>query len=200
MADREKSPKRVTTGKVLLSYAYLWKPKADPDRPDEKPKYQCQIRIDKKDKQTVAAIKRAIKAVEAEMITKVFGGKTPKKAIKNTLKDGDVEKDEEEYEGIYYMNVSSNRRPPMVDRHLEPITDEEEIYSGVYARVCLNFYYYDRKDGKGITAGLESIQKVANGERLGGGGGNVEDDFGDDFDDFEDDYGHDSDDDEDYDI
>lgn len=198
MASKEKSPTRVTTGKVLLSYVHLNKPFKDPKKPDEKPKYKLMVVVDKKDKETIAKIRAAIKYCEKKMITEKYGGKPPKKAIENSFNDGD-EHENEELEGKYYINVWSYRKPPIVDRHREPIEDEDEIYSGMFARVCVNFYYYWGDESKGITAGLESIQKVANGPRLGGGFADVNEDFGDDFDDFEDDYGHDSDD-EDYDL
>jgi len=190
MATKEKSPTRVTTGKVMLSYVNVFAPYIDPKKPGEPGKYKCLLLIDKKDKETVAKIRAAIKSVETKMIAEKYAGKPPKKAIKNTLNDGGEDKDEEEYEGKFYMNVSSNRRPPVVDRNLEAITDPEDLYSGCYARVCLNFYYYWTDESKGITAGLESIQKIANGPRLGGSSSNVVEDFGDDyeFEDEEEDY------------
>ena len=43
------------------------------------------------------------------------------------------------------------------------------MYSGCYANVCVNFYAYAFQSKKGIGAGLGPIQKVADGESLGGG-------------------------------
>ena len=179
MAEKEKSPTRVTTGKVMLSYVSLFTPYIDPKKPTEKGKYKCLLLIDKKDKDTVAKIKSAIKHVEAKMIAEKYAGKAPKKAISNTLRDGDEEKDEEEYEGKYYMNVWSLRKPPVIDRDKEPITDPDKVYSGCYARVCLNAYYYWGDESKGITFGLEAVQFVSNGPRLGGGSVNIDEAFGD---------------------
>jgi len=181
MATKEKSPVNVTTGKVMLSYVSLFEPYIDPKKPTERGKYKCLLLIDKKDKETVAKIRAAIKAVEKQMIAEKYAGKPPKKAITNTLRDGDEEKDEEEYEGKFYMNVWSYRKPPIVDRDKEEITNPEKIYSGCYARVNLKFYYYWGDESKGITAGLEAVQFISGGPRLGGGQVDINDAFGDDY-------------------
>jgi len=200
MATREKKPSEVTTGVVMIGYVNLFKPYVDPEKPDEAPKYKCLLYIPKKDKETVAKIKAAIKHCEEKMIAEKYAGKRPKMGIKNTLRDGDAEKDEPEYEGMYYMNVSSNRRPPVVDRRLIPISESDKVYSGCFCRVSLNFFYYFGKESKGITAGLEGVQFVRDGERLGGGGISAEDAFGDDYE-FEDDEDYDdSEEDDDYDL
>jgi len=199
MATKEKSPSRITTGKVILSYANIFEPFTDPKKPKDKPKYKCMLLIDKKDKETVKKFKDAIEFQRKKMIAEKYAGKPPKKQIEHTFNDGDVEKEEEIYEGKYYINVWSYRKPPLVDRHLNPITDPEDLYSGCFVRACLNCYYYWGDESKGITFGLESIQKVSNGERLGGGGVSAEEAFGDDYE-FEDDDEDYVDDDEDYDL
>ena len=54
------------------------------------------------------------------------------------------------------------------------------IYSGVYARVSLSFYAFNSNGNRGIACGLQNIQKVKDGESLGGKA-RAEDDFNDDF-------------------
>jgi len=176
MAKETTNPARVTV-RATLSYVQVFKPYVDPKKPDDKPKYKCLLLIDKSDKASVKKIKDAIKAVEAKMITEKYAGKAPKKAIKNTFIDGDEEKEGEEYEDRYCINVSKHIKPKIFDRKLNPITDEEEIYSGVIANVAIEFYYYWREDAKGITASLEAIQKVADGEPLGASSVRAEDVF-----------------------
>ena len=51
---------------------------------------------------------------------------------------------------------------------MQPILDRSEVYSGVYARVSLNFYAFNSNGNKGIACGLGNIQKVRDGEPLGG--------------------------------
>lgn len=166
MAEATKSPTRVTV-KAVLSYVNVFEPYKDPNKPEEKGKYKCLLLIDKDDTKSVKAIERAIKAVEAKMITEKYAGKAPKKAIKHSFNDGDEDKEGQEYENRYYINVSKHVKPAIVDRKLKPITDEEEVYSGIVANVCIEFFYYWREDSKGITASLEGIQKLSDGEPLG---------------------------------
>jgi len=115
----------------------------------------------------ILSIEKAIEAVRQKMITEKYAGKAPKKAIKNNFGDGDEDKDGEEYENRYYLNVSKHIKPAIVDRKIQPITDPEEVYSGCIANVCVEFYYYWMDESKGTTASLEAIQKISDGEPLG---------------------------------
>ena len=66
------------------------------------------------------------------------------------------------------MTASSKQRPELVDRNLQPIIDATEVYSGMYARVCINFFAYANNGRKGIGCGLGPVQKTRDGEPLGG--------------------------------
>ena len=182
----EASKTRITV-KAVLSYVQVFEPYRDPKKPDDKPKYKCLLLIDKSDKVSVNKIKAAIKAVEAKMIIEKYAGKAPKKPIPNTFNDGDEDKEGEEYEDRYYINVSKTVKPAVVDRKLRPITDPEDLYSGCVANVAIDFYYYFREDAKGITASLEAIQKISDGEPLGASHVRAEDVFA-ELEDDEDDY------------
>jgi len=173
MADIDK-PHRVTV-KAVLSYVNIFEPYIDPKGKD-KPKYKCLLLIDKSDKASVAKIKAAIKYVEDKMVIEKYAGKKPKK-IKNSFGDGDEDKEGEEYEDRHYINVSKLVKPIIVDRKMRNITDPEEVYSGCIANVAIEFYYYWRDDAKGITASLEAIQKISDGEPLGASRVKAEDVF-----------------------
>jgi len=166
MADKPTNPARVTV-RATLSYVNVFEPYIDPKNPEAKGKYKCLLLIDKDDKASVSKIKAAIKVIEAKMIAEKYAGKAPKKAIKNTFNDGDEDKEGEEYENRFYINVSKHIKPAIVDRRMNPITDPEDVYSGCVANVAIEFYYYFREDSKGITASLEGIQKISDGEPLG---------------------------------
>ena len=164
---------KVVTGKVRLSYAHVWEPVSIND---SKPKYSVSIIIPKSDKETVKRINAAVDAAIEEGIAK-FGGKKPNKAaLKLPLRDGDTERDDEVYKNAYFVNANSTTAPQIVDRAVNPILDREEVYSGCYARVSINFYAYNTNGNKGIACGLGNIQKIADGEPLGGRS-NAKDDF-----------------------
>ena len=98
-----------------------------------------------------------------------FGGKKPNKAaIKLPLRDGDTERDDPAYANSYFLNANSQTAPQIVDQDVVPIFDHNEVYSGVYARVSLTFYAFNSNGNKGVACGLGNIQKVRDGEPLGG--------------------------------
>jgi hypothetical protein len=156
---------KVVTGKVRLSYAHVWEPVSIND---SKPKYSVSLVIPKSGKETIKAINAAVDAAIEEGIAK-FGGKKPNKAaLKLPLRDGDTERDDEVYKNCFFVNANSTTAPQIVDRSVQPILDREEVYSGCYARVSINFYAYNTNGNKGIACGLGNIQKIADGEPLGG--------------------------------
>lgn len=176
---------KVVTGEVRLSYVHLLEPRSPEEGKDKQ--YSCVILIPKKDKATIAKIRKAQQAA-LEAGKGKFGGKIPKQ-WKDTLRDGDEAdtEDNPEFAGHWYMNISAREAypPAVVDRRLNPITDAREIYSGCYARVSMVAFAFNTQGNKGVSFGLRNVQKLRDGEPLGGVS-NPEDDF-DSLDDDEDD-------------
>ncbi len=165
MKNNAKNPTLVVTGIVRLSYANVWEAKSINGGT---PKYSVSLIIPKSDIKTVDAINAAIDAAIEEGKGK-FGGKIPNKAaLKLPLRDGDTERDDEAYRDSYFVNANSRTAPQIVDRSVQPILERSEIYSGVYARVSVNFYAFNSNGNRGIACGLGNIQKVKDGEPLGG--------------------------------
>jgi hypothetical protein len=173
-----KTPTKVITGPARLSYAHVWEPAAIGDSAEKK--YSVALLIPKSDPKTVDAIYAAVEYLEAEFKAK-NKGKLPAK-WKTPVRDGDEEKpDDPAYAGHYFFNAVSKNKPQIVKAmagKLVEITDEDEVYSGCYARVSVNFYTFDVNGNKGIAAGLNNILKVKDGDRLAGGA-SAEEDFGD---------------------
>ena len=161
-----KNPTKVVTGIVRLSYANVWEAVAINDG---KPKFSVSLIIPKSDTKTVEAINAAIDSAIKEGAVK-FGGKIPNKAaLKLPLRDGDVEReDDEAYKNTYFVNANSTTAPQIVDRSVQPILDRSEVYSGCYARVSINFYAFNSNGNRGIACGLGNIQKIRDGEPLSG--------------------------------
>ena len=175
------NPAKVITGVCRLSYANIWQAKSINGGA---PKYSASILIPKSDTKTVAKVKAAIQAAYEEGEGKLKGnGKTAPSlaSLKTPLRDGDTERpDDEAYAGHWFINANSNTAPGVVDSNREPIYDTSEIYSGVYARVSLSFYAFNSNGNRGIACALQNIQKVRDGEALGGKS-KAEDDFNDNF-------------------
>lgn len=158
----------VVTNKALISYAHISEP-AVPMNGGE-PMYSCCIIIPKTDTETIDAINEAIDYAYKNSNGK-FGNKLPNKAaLKIPLRDGDIDRNGEGvYANAYFLNAKSKNRPRVLDTAKNEITNPADIYSGMYAKVILNFYPYAASGNKGIGCGLGDMQKVADGERLGGG-------------------------------
>ena len=73
-----------------------------------------------------------------------------------------------------------------MDASCQPILDTSELYSGIYGRASINFYAFNTNGNKGIACGLNNLQKLRDGEPLGGKS-RAEDDFA-DMDDDDDDF------------
>ena len=97
--------------------------------------------------------------------------------LKTPLRDGDLERpDDEAYAGCYFINANSASAPGIVDADRQPVIDRSEVYSGVYGRASINFYAFNSNGNKGIACGLNNLQKIKDGEPLGGKS-RAEDDF-----------------------
>lgn len=177
MADA--SELKVVTGEVRLSYVHVFEPYSND--PEKDAKFSVLLLIPKTDTATINAIKRAQKAALEAGKAKHFGGKIPV-GWKNTLRDGDTERDTEEspeYKGMMFISATANPGypPGVVDRALNPILDQHEVYSGCYARVSMNAFSFSASGNKGVSFGLRHVQKLRDGEPLGGGFSKPEDDF-----------------------
>ena len=143
--------------------------------------------IPKSDTKTVTAVKNAIQAAYDEGQSKLKGNSKSVpalSAIKNPLRDGDVERpDDAAYQDSYFINANSATAPGIVDAARNPIIEHSEVYSGVYGRASINFYAFNSNGNKGIACGLNNLQKISDGEPLGGKT-RAEDDFADEDEDF----------------
>ena len=177
---------KVITGKdTRWSYANVWQPKSINGGT---PKYSVSLIIPKSDTITLGKIKAAIEAAykEGEAKLKGNGRSVPAlAAIKTPLRDGDAERlDDEAYANSYFVNANSTTKPGIVDADRNEIIDSSEVYSGVYGRASINFYAFNSNGNRGIACGLNNLQKIRDGEPLGGHASAAEDFATDDDDDF----------------
>lgn len=186
MANQSKhvNPMKVITGKdTRWSYANVWEPKSING---STPKFSVSLIIPKTDVATVKKIKAAIEAAYHEGEAKLKGNSKSVPAlslIKTPLRDGDTERpDDPNYAGSYFVNANSATAPGIVDADCQPILTRSEVYSGVYGRASISFYAFNSNGNRGIACGLNNLQKLRDGEPLGGRA-SAESDFADDDDD-----------------
>ena len=179
------NPTKVITGiKTRWSYANVWQVKSINGGT---PKYSVSLIIPKNDTKTVTAVKNAIQAAYEEGQSKLKGSSKSVPAltaIKTPLRDGDAERpDDEAYKDSYFINANSATAPGIVDAARNPIIEHSEVYSGVYGRASINFYAFNSNGNRGIACGLNNLQKISDGDPLGGKT-RAEDDFADEDEDF----------------
>ncbi len=172
------NPTKVITGpQTRWSYANVWDAKSINGGA---PKYSVSLIIPKSDTKTVEKIKAAIQAAYEEGQSKLKGnGKSVPalSVIKTPLRDGDAERpDDEAYKNCYFINANSATAPGIVDADRNPILERSEVYSGVYGRASISLYAFNNNGNRGIACGLNNLQKISDGEPLGGKA-RAEDDF-----------------------
>ena len=176
--SKNSNPMKVVTGvNTRWSYFNAWEAKSINGGT---PKFSVSLIIPKSDAKTVAKIKAAIEAAYKEGEAKLKGNSRTVpalSAIKTPLRDGDAERpDDPAYANSYFMNANSNTAPGIVDADCQPILDRSEVYYGVYGRASVNFYAFNSNGNRGIACSLNNLQKIRDGEHLGGKS-SAEDDF-----------------------
>ena len=168
--NKVNNPMKVITGPdTRWSYANIWEAKSINGGT---PKFSVSLIIPKSDTKTVAKVKAAIEAayIEGEAKLKGNGKSVPTfSAIKTPLRDGDIERpDDPAYVNAYFINANATSAPGIVDADRNPILTRSEVYSGVYGRASISLYAFNSNGNKGIACGLNNLQKVRDGEPLGG--------------------------------
>lgn len=164
----------VTTGEVRLSYVHLFKPYAAMQGQEEK--YSCTILVPKTDTATMTRINAAIEAAKQKGISDKWNGQCPP-IVPTPVYDGDGVRPSDgmafgpECKGhwVFTASAKADYPPEIVDAGGNPILNQSEVYSGIYAFVNVNFYPYAFGGKKGIGCGLGPVMKRRDGEALGGG-------------------------------
>lgn len=161
----------VTTNRARLSYEHLFRPYAH--QQNQEPKYSVTVLVPKTDVETKRRIDAAIAAATNAGVSKCWNGAKPP-VLAVPVYDGDGVRPNGEHfgaecKGCWVFTASSKNAPQVVDLSLNPIINQSEVYSGCYARVNVNFFPYNSNGKRGIGCGLNAVQKLEDGEPLGGG-------------------------------
>ena len=174
-------PTDVLLKNVRLSYVRF--DKAEARNPQQEKKYSCTILLPKSDVAQKQAIDAAIQAA-IQIGREKFGSRVPAQP-KTVVHDGDgLSPTGKEYgqeakgHWVFTASLAESRGPvEVVDLGRNPILSQSEIYSGMFVNVLVNFYFY-ANESMGIGAGLGPVQKVADGDPLGGRLPSADDVFG----------------------
>ena len=147
-----------------FSYLHCWEP--DSVNGGD-PRYSVSAIIPKSDTRTVEKIRAAIENAKRESLSK-WGGKIPPN-LKLPLRDGDIERpDDEAYADSWFLNANSRQAPQVVDRKVQPHPRPERSVLRLLRQISVTFYGFNTNGNRGIAAGLGNIQKLRDGEPLGG--------------------------------
>ena len=187
MADAPKT-QSVLTPRFRASYVNVFKARKG-NKPSDKPKFSIAACYEDdaevpKGSVTIAALKQmALEAAYAkwgdteDTRKKIKSGKIKMPFITGERLQDDID-DKKVPEGtVLVMRFSTGEeyKPGVVDRFRGPdgkavtITSDEVFYSGCYARAEVRVWAYDSPESKGVTFMLNNVQKLGDGERLGGG-------------------------------
>lgn len=171
MAAKQKSTvnKRFITPEGMLSYPKLFTPELPPNpKASDKPKYGTTIVF--APGTDLSEAKKIVMAVAEEK----WPGKAAAMFQSGALRSP-FRKDAEEKgyaPGSVFINARSTDKPSVVSRYAgadgkpTKIEDESEIYPGVFARVSITAFAYDKAGNKGVSFGLNHVQKLRDGDRL----------------------------------
>jgi hypothetical protein len=152
------SKTKILTPEFRVSFPKVFKPEAGMN--GEGPEYYSLVMLFPK-----TADLSALKAAHAAAIKEKWGDKKPAN-LRSPFRDGD-EKELDGYEGTIYITVKSKDKPGLVNAAKEKIVDEAEFYAGCYARATLSCYAYEKNGNRGVSFGLQNIQKLRDGEPFG---------------------------------
>ena len=160
----------ITTGKVRASYVHIFQPRTPENGGD--PKYSVTLLIPKTDTATINGIYAEIERAKQEGAQKAFNGNIPPQC-RTPLYDGDGYRQSgeafgEECRGCMVITASAKQQPVVVGLDMQNILNPADVYSGCYIRANINFFAYNSNGNKGIGCGLNAVQKIEDGEPLGG--------------------------------
>lgn len=151
---------------VRIAYTRLFEPKLNQSKTAEE--YSACLILDP-DEPTTQNLIDEVRAVAEEKWGPKASALLDKGKLRSPIHDGDEDReDDPAFEGRLYCNAKSRRQPGIVDRKVQPIIDQDEIWSGCYCNVTVSVYAYDKPENKGVGIGLNNLQLIATGERLSG--------------------------------
>lgn len=156
---------RVLLPGVRLSFPHLFQARSV--QPGDDPKFGAAFIVPKNN----PAVPALLAAVEAEKGVK-WGANVPP-GVKSTVYDGDTDPKymaDPNNHGCYIVNASGaqDQPPVLVDANMMKVINPATFYAGCFVNADLGVYGYDKGVSKGIAAGLNGVQFVADGERLDG--------------------------------
>lgn len=175
MAKEELGKNELVTGVCRLSYVNIMQARIIGD--SKEPTFSLKILIPKTDVNTLSQLKLAVDQAKRngqELGKKPFAKMSDAfiaQEIKLIMKDGDIAfPDNPECKGCWVLNAKTpaDKPPGVLDAQGKRIINATDVYSGMYGRVHIQLFPFDTNGNKGIGCSLQNVQKVKDGDALGG--------------------------------
>lgn len=173
--DQERKPTRIISPEAILCFPYLFNPKKGM-KPGDQPRFKATLLFRVHPEIDL----RPLNELVTQAIFKKWGGAKPS-SYRSPWRSGDEQAGKwPEFKGCIYISCSNSEQPGL--RRLALPTDlqemikkgtvacnKDELYAGCIVRACLSASAYDGDTNRGVTFYLNSVLKVGDGKRLGGG-------------------------------
>lgn len=70
---------------------------------------------------------------------------------------------------VMTFSANEDRRPGLVDANLQDMIDDSAVYSGAWFRAQVRAFAYEASGNKGVSFGLQNVQKLRDDDPLGKG-------------------------------
>jgi hypothetical protein len=174
--------KTIVIRNVTLAYPAVFKPAIDPATNKPSDEYRCNLILSPDEdyselEEAILEVAMSFFGKTASEVTKQF--QQQRGGLNYPILDGEKKWLPEGHRYIIgKKKVQDSNGNPMtitiVDGAKREITDPKKIYGGCLANVVAYVTAYDQMGNKGVTVRLNVIQKIADGERIGGGGSGVD--------------------------
>ena len=156
----------VITPEFRAGYVGLFKASAPKDDPNGKKKYSIRALFPPNTDLS------ELKGEAQKAATEKWGSAIPKALRSPFRTNGELETPVAGVpEDWIVMSFTANedRRPGIVDANLQDVIDESVVYSGAWYRAEVRAFAYEARGNKGVSFGVQNVQKMRNDEPIGAG-------------------------------
>jgi len=164
---------KVLTPEFRASFVSVFEPKTNQQG---KEVYEITMLFPKKS--DISVLKKAV----SDLVNRVYPDKSKRPGnFRSPFRDGDLPNSMGNifagHPGNVVVRAWTKEKPGLVDEDTNDIIERSQFYSGCYARATVTPFIYNNSGNTGVSFFLNNIQKLRNGESLGGHGGPAANDF-----------------------
>ena len=140
------------------------KDKVKTDGTVEQGKYSIQVMMQKDHPQL-----KELRGLIATVAKEKFGPDVKAGMLKLPLRDGDAEREEDDFKNVFFFNSTSNTSPGIVNKYNKPPTPgdlEEYCFSGAIFHVSVEVKGFSNPEKKGVTTYLKNVMLRDKAPRL----------------------------------